>query len=321
MSGSTENKVMSVLEDRNIHITAEEIAKELNMSRSRISSILKSLYNRDILIAKKKGTKVYYKLNEEAYRDLKYSGKTSTEYDFQRDAHHEKNRNLMKLFFSLKNDVISIYRKETHIHSIESLRYRPSKKAVQSYIESFTYPTNIDLWELSPGHHTNYDIDILSMRCNPVFVTAVTAAFLKDNRNIMDRYDGIICIRKKEENISTPISIIYTKNSIPYGISLTLKTDKPVIITDGKNIEDIIEKHSHYLLIDDYSVPGDSTKDIVDKIRQKAIVDMLVIFEREGSALENLRKSKIKVFSMFHLSDTMKNIHTKINVLSNPQYR
>ena len=321
MSSSTENQVMAVLENRNRHITAGEIAKELDMSRSRISSILKSLYNRDILIAKKKGTKVYYRLNEEAYRDLKYSGKISTEHDFQKDMHHEKNRNLMKLFFSLKNDVISIYRKETHMNSIESLSYRPSKKAIHSYIESFTYPANIDLWEFSKGHFTNYDIDILSMRCNPIFVNAVTAGFLKENKDIMDRYDGIICIRKNEENIVTPISIIYTKNSIPYGISLALKTEKRVIITDGKDIENLIDKHSHYLLIDDYSVPGDSTKEIVDNIKKKALVDMLTIFERDGSSLESFRKSKMNVFSIFHLSDTMRNIHTKINVLSNPQYR
>ncbi len=293
-----EADVLSVLKARNKYSTASDVSDLTGKSRSRTSAIMRSLANRGILIGRKKGTTALYTVDEKAYLALKNNKRTTALLKNIPGL----NDSIINLFFGFKEDAITAYNKEKAKKAINQASEN-KKEAILSFIESLIYPSFEEVWEIAPGIHTNYDFDLNTLKCEPEIINAVVDIAIGKFKSKLTEIDGIIAIRHNKIDVKSPACGIYTRNTIPYAVALSLKIGKPLIIADYENIYGNIEEYGNYVVIDDGPLYGDDLIASIRHLKKKANISVFFILERNNITTKKLDAAKIPYFVLFRTKD------------------
>lgn len=305
MISQAEAEVLVALKAKNRYSTAQDIADAAGKSRPRTSTILRALANRDILIARKKGTKVLYAVNEKSYLELQNNKKASIVMNSIQPV--EQNHPLINLFFGFKEDAITVYNKEKMKKAINTIEDN-KEEAILSFMEAITYPSFEAVWEIAPGIHTNYDFDLLALRCEPSILNAIVDCTQKKFGSILNDVDGIVGIRHNRINVRSPACGIYTRNTIPFAVALSLRLGKPLIIADFDMLHGNVEKYGNYLVVDDGPIYGDDLLATVKKIKEIARVRILLILERNDIATKKLERLDVSCHTLFRTKDVIERV-------------
>lgn len=312
MLSLSEVEILSALETQEKFCTASEIADIVSRSRSRVSSILKSLADRGVLTRKRTLSRVYYKLDPERYKELQKDQRVAsllTMAQFQSEYGYSAIR---QLFFDFKKDMGSLYRMKEAIKAVNTLKISPKRENIAKYIEAFTYPVIEEIWEVLPGVYTNFHFDIYPLRSDPDFLRALVSLISAEYDNVFRYVDGIICSNYRVDYINS-VTGVFTRDSIPLSTALSIKYNIPLVVFTGDKLIGEIKENGKYIIIEDAPISGREIVRVFKKIKRKTKnVKAFIILTRGKQSLEELTKNDIEYTAMFSVPDIIKDIFPHI---------
>lgn len=151
-------------------------------------------------------------------------------------------------------------------------------------------------------------------------LTDLMLTFIQEKEIQCDQLCGVPYTgRQKIITRSLHVSTIYHISALPLATLLSVKMNKPMLIRrkeakgygTKKLIEGKFQAHESCLIIEDVVTTGSSVLETTTDLCSEGLIikDAIVVVDREQGGAENIRKSKIKMHSLFTLSyllDTLK---------------
>lgn len=293
MLSPTDAEVLVALE-RIGRTTAENLAKIAGKSRSRVSSVLNEMARQGIVRKSVEGKKVYYGIDPREYAEVKRDIETRPLLELAEATPAHLDKRVRRIFFDFREDAESMYRYNMFCGALDALYAGKRKQALQDLIKSVTYAVITDIWPVRDGLYTNFDFDLQPLRAEPLFLETAAEVMLAEGAERLKGCDGIIAIRSKKEEAKSFASGTSTKDSVPLGVALSMRSGLPLVV-----YEDGFEKlaKGRYAMVDDVSVTGEIIERVIRDAEAKGgSVTAVLSLLRRGPRAEAAAKARGAAF-------------------------
>lgn len=307
MFSRTELEILSELRKIGKPCTATTLADFVAKSRSRTSSILKVLSEKELLKSHRKGNKVYYEIDELKYLELVKIGKLKFK------GRPWINPIPRKLLFGFDKNIRTLHRSNKSLKALDkisTLDFEEKTKAVQNYLEANTHLFVQDIWAIKDSFYSNYDFDLLPLRHEPMIFEAMGEIICDKFKNKLEQINGVIALYKKTNGNNSATYNAFSKNSIPFAVSVSLIKEIPLLVFENKKIFGEIKSGGNYIIIDDAPLTTKEIEDVIKIVESKNgnVKFVLLLIERFDLLTDDLSRSGININALFNSKELAKNV-------------
>lgn len=313
-----ELEILKGLESNRNPSTADEISIAIGKSRPRTASLLKILERKGLTKAERRGIKVFYKINEENYLEIRKNKDIILKMEALGIVPKVTDIKLRRILFDFKNDVESVSKLKSSTtalkNMVRSFSLEEKEIAIKNYLINLTTVIK-GFWEITDGVFTNFDFDLAPMRFDPEFIDTVSDIIIKKYSEKLNCLNGLICfIGSNNLSTRTFASKVHIKNSLPIALAVALKKNIPLIIVEinkgEKKLSKEIIQHGYYGIIDDAPIRGESIAWVNRKINEVGGIAFLnlMIIKRNDFVSNFLQENKIDSEYLFDGYDLAKEV-------------